>query len=62
MKKTFKRTKQQKRLELKKIAIQLYNRGFTTREIGGKLGRSHSWVALMVKEFEKARSGLKVEN
>jgi transposase len=58
--KTFKRTKQEKRLGLKKIAIQLYDRGFTTREIGKKLGRSHAWVALVVKEFEKARSGLKV--
>jgi len=59
--KTFKRTKQEKRLALKKIAIQLYNEGFTTREIGARLGRSHAWVALVVKEFKKAMSGLKVD-
>jgi len=54
-KKTFKRTKLEKRLALKKIAIQFYKRGFTTREIASKIGRSHGWVALVEKEFEKDR-------
>jgi len=53
MKKTFKKTEQEKRLALKKIAIQLYNEGLTTREIGKQLGRSHAWVALVVKEPEE---------
>ena len=52
-KKTFKRTKQEKRLALKKIAIQLYRKGFTTREIGSKLSYSHTWVANVVKESKK---------
>ena len=60
MKKTFKKTKQEKRAELKKIAVQLYRKGFTTREIGSRIGRSHAWVALVVKEFEKAKNSLKI--
>jgi transposase len=53
MKKTFKKTEQEKRLALKKIAIQLYNEGLTTREIEKLLRRSHAWVALVVKESEE---------
>ena len=55
-KKTFKRTKLEKRLALKKIAIQFYKRGFTTREIASKIGRSHAWVALVEREFENERA------
>lgn len=44
----------------KKRAWILYQQGLTTREVGRIVNRSHAWVALIVKEFEKARSGLKV--
>ena len=57
-KKTFKKTKQEERLILKKIAVQLSKKGFTTREIGKKLNRSHAWVALVVKEFDEANNKL----
>lgn len=35
----------QKKLE----AIALFNAGLTTREIGKRVGRSHAWVANVVK-------------
>jgi len=45
----------------KKRAWILYQQGLNTREVGKIVGRSHAWVALIVKEFEKTRVGLKVD-
>jgi len=36
--------------ELKKKAIQLYKQGYTLRQVGQLVGRSHQWVALVLKE------------
>jgi transposase-like protein len=36
--------------QLKKKAIQLYRQGYTLREVGKVVGRSHQWVALVLKE------------
>jgi transposase-like protein len=47
-----KQTKQQEKEILKEKAISLYKQGFTTREIGRTIGKSHSWVALIVKGKE----------
>ena len=33
----------------------IYQQGLTTREVGIIVGRSHSWVALVVKEYEEAK-------
>ena len=40
----------QKIEQLKKKAIQLYRQGYTLREVGKVIGRSHQWVALVLKE------------
>ena len=45
-----KKTKQEKLEVLIMIAKDLYKKGFTTREIGSRLGRSHAWVANVVKK------------
>jgi transposase-like protein len=40
-----------KKLEqLKKQAVQLYKQGYTLRQVGQLIGRSHQWVALVLKE------------
>jgi len=40
-----------KKLEqVKKKAIQLYRQGYTLRQVGQLVGRSHQWVALVLKE------------
>ena len=44
-----KRLKQQEINKKKLEAIVLFNAGFTTREIGKKVGYSHAWVADVVK-------------
>jgi len=44
-----KRTKLNEINQKKLEAILLFNAGFTTREIGKRVGRSHAWVALIVK-------------
>ena len=57
--------KRETKLEIRKAKIKqmekrswiLYKQGLTTREVGKIVGRSHAWVALVVKKFEKARSG-----
>lgn len=48
-----KKTKQDKIEAKKREAIALYRAGFTTREIGEKVGRSHAWVALCIKAVDK---------
>jgi hypothetical protein len=45
-----KKTKQQQTDVIKRKARKLYREGFTTREIGNLVKRSHAWVALVVKE------------
>jgi hypothetical protein len=45
-----KKTQLEKLKQKKLEAIALFNAGFTTREIGKRVGRSHAWVALVVKE------------
>lgn len=44
--------------QMEKQSWILYRQGLTTREVGRIVNRSHAWVALVVKKFEKARSGL----
>ena len=34
-------------------ALNLYKKGMTTREVGKILGKSHSWVAEVVKDVPK---------
>jgi len=51
-----KRTKQLEVEILKEKARKLFALGYTTREIGKEICRSHAWVALVVKE--KDRQGL----
>lgn len=43
--------KKQKELHLGEKAQKLYREGFTTREVGKMVGRSHQWVALRVKNL-----------
>jgi len=45
-----KKTKQNERKILIDIAKKLFAEGFTTREIGAKIKKSHAWVAEVVKE------------
>lgn len=45
-----KKTKQQGIKNLKQKALKLYKQDFTTREIGKLIGKSHAWVANVVKE------------
>jgi hypothetical protein len=40
---------QERRKRLIKKAVAMYRKGYTTREVGQLLGKSHSWVAYMVK-------------
>lgn len=37
----------------KEKALKLYKKGMTTREVGKILGKSHSWVAEVVKKVPK---------
>jgi hypothetical protein len=46
----YKKTKSEEIKNKKLEAIVLFNAGFTTREIGKRVGRSHAWVAVVVKE------------
>ena len=48
-----KKTKQEQIGILKEKARKLYEQDFTTREIGRMLGKSHAWVAIVVKETDK---------
>ena len=43
-------TKAKEKKVLVTIAKQLFKKGFTTREIGSKVGRSHTWVAEVIKK------------
>jgi orotate phosphoribosyltransferase-like protein len=38
--------------ELKRKALLLYEKGLTTREVGKIIGRSHTWVWLVIQEKE----------
>lgn len=37
--------------DLKNRAIELYKTGLTTREVGKIIGKSHTWVAELVKKL-----------
>ena len=50
---TLKQTKLKEREILKDKAKLLYSQGFTCREVGRTIGKSHSWVALVVKKKDK---------
>ena len=39
--------------KIKDKAISLYKKGMTTREVGKILGKSHAWVAKVVKNIPK---------
>lgn len=39
-----------RRAELIKKAQRLYKQGFSTREVGKMIGKSHGWVAYVLKE------------
>ena len=45
-----KKTKQQEIDLRKQKARDLFRAGYTTREIGRVVGRSHAWVALAVRK------------
>lgn len=45
-----KKTEQEKKKILIGVAKELYKKGYTTREIGKQIDRSHAWVALVVKK------------
>lgn len=45
-----KKTKREEIDARKKKAKELYEQGFTTREIGRMLERSHGWVSLVINE------------
>ena len=45
-----KKTKQQQIEVLKQKARDLFIAGYTTREVGKMIKKSHAWVALVVKE------------
>ena len=47
-----KRTKQTKIEALKQKARKLYALGYTTREVGHEIKKSHAWVALVVKDLQ----------
>ena len=47
-----KKTKQEQRSILIEQAKELHAQGFTTREIGTLIGRSHGWVASVVRDFQ----------
>ena len=36
--------------ELKQKAVTLYKQGLTTREVGGIIGKSHTWVWDAIRE------------
>jgi hypothetical protein len=38
-----------RRAELVREAVRLYKRGWTTREVGRAVGKSHGWVAYVVR-------------
>jgi transposase-like protein len=40
---------QERRRKLVRKAVALYKKGYTTREVGRMLARSHAWVAYVVK-------------
>ena len=46
----FQRARKEK---LRKKAITLYREGFSTREVGQTLKRSHTWVWRHVKDLEE---------
>lgn len=56
---------EQKVEQLKKKALTLYRQGLTVREVGGIIGKSHTWVWEAVKEAEgdggKLSTGRKVD-
>ena len=56
-----KRTIQDKINAKKREAFALYQAGFTTREIGKKVDRSHACVALWIKELDKNFTSGKME-
>ncbi len=53
--KHMKRSKYQNKkiIKLKERALKLYKQGLTTRDVGKIVGRSHAWVAIVVKELDK---------
>jgi len=42
--------KRKKIEDLKERAFVIYREGFTTREVGEMIGKSHAWVATAVKD------------
>lgn len=39
-----------RRAEIIKKAVRYYKQGFSTREVGKMIGKSHAWVAYVLKE------------
>ena len=53
--------KKQKIDEMKTLAKKMYADGYVCREIGEILGRSHTWVWLVIKEENKIREQLEAQ-
>lgn len=45
--------KKKQREKLEKIALLLYRQGLSTRKVGEVIGKSHQWVANVVKKLDK---------
>ena len=46
----YKKTRREAVEKIKKLAVELYKEGLTTREIGARIRYSHTFVAEAVKE------------
>lgn len=40
----------------KQKAYELYKQGYTTREVGKIIGKSHEWVARVVRSYPQPRN------
>lgn len=46
---------------LKEAAFLMYKKGLSTREISGEIGKSHQWVAVVIREMEKKENEKKLK-
>jgi len=59
---SIKKTKKEENEIIKKRARDLFKFGLTTREIGKIVGRSHAWVALVVKKKDGVNNSCLTKN
>ena len=53
---------EQKNQRLKMKACKLYKEGFTLREVGNVVKRSHQWVADALKDQKKGQKSYPLDN